>query len=181
MTRYRTRSVTPPPVAKNTAQARGHALSYFLDQNKIPVAAFAASIQRDRTYVHRIFRGEVDLADLDQTEASLIIQTLGVYDTDARELLGIPESAWSNWRTFRPPPFGEGQTTRETIPVHLKDHPLKGEASLPAGITLHVLPGDNDRPIQIVLLPDGRYYSTTPSMLEHIAGKHIGGLVSIDV
>lgn len=180
MSKYRSRHVEPPPTELNTALDRGHALSYFLDKMRIPVQDFAEVIGRDRTYLNRIFRGEVDLAEMNQTDAGLIITATGLTDRDAREMLGIPEDKAMNWRTFRPPPLGEGAPIDTPQLLELKQHSLAGEVSLPIGSTLHIVPRVIDDRLQVMEM-NNLIMVVSREMHDHMVGRHLGSLIGADL
>lgn len=174
--------VAPNPIL--TPQDRGQALQVWMNLQRIRQKDFLEKADMRRSTFARYISGETDLAAVEQPTADRLLRAMGISDTDAWELLGIPEDRRATFRSFRPYPLGHGtdrQHERIGLIMERLTQPLFGSLALPAGVTLFLESGTNNLPHQIYRLADGRLYAvgdggviTTPGAV------HLGGLATAD-
>lgn len=184
-TRFRKRNlvdkemqITPRPTSITSGADRGQALRNWLDVQRTPILGFAKAAGVSRATLNNYLTGTTDLAYIEQKRAAGIIESMGVTDWDAWEILGIPEDARETFRTFRPHPWGHGRALAQVQEIHLVE-PMLGELNLPAGALVRIDPSAADKPIQVLKLDDGRFYSVNALLLSRTSGEHLGGLVSV--
>lgn len=96
------------PSRRNDPRSRGIALTYILQERGISQSKFAAASNIQRQILNRYMVGAYDLQNMSQELVERLLTALGMSDVEARTYFGIPEDAWVRWRTFRPPPLGQG-------------------------------------------------------------------------
>lgn len=173
-----------PPSPIRTAQDRGQALQVWMNVQRIRQKDFLEKSGIKRSTFARYLSGESDLAAIDQATADRLLRAMGITDTDAWEILGIPEEHRATFRSFRPFPLGHGtdrQGERTGLIMERLTQPLFGSLALPSGVTLYLETGTNNLPHQIYRLADGRLFAvgdgggvTTPGAV------HLGGLATAD-
>ncbi len=126
------------PSRRDTAEARGVALQYWIQENRDPATGLpwtqmqlALSSGIGRPQLQRYLTGAYDLANSTQELVERLVGTMGMSDADARVFFGIPRESLVRWRTFRPPPLGHGMERARPASERFiaLSEPLKGEVA----------------------------------------------------
>ncbi|MCY1703572.1 helix-turn-helix domain-containing protein [Deinococcus sp. SL84] len=171
---------TPPPAVIENAEHRGHALRYWLHVQGFSQTQFQQRVGIGRTTLNRYLNGETDLAVIKSETADKLLRVMGIRDTDAWEILGIPSENRSTFRSTRPWPLGHGPSSQVMADTNLitLEHSLFGSLALPAGSQLEVTRGTNTCRHQIYRLENGMLYAVDPNTPVPPNGEHLGGLLA---
>ncbi|MFC3833449.1 helix-turn-helix domain-containing protein [Deinococcus rufus] len=180
--RKRPRAVRPAEIL--TAADRGLALKAWLQHHKIGISDFAINAGISRAGMSRYLSGKTDIAEIQQDTADRLLRAMGVSDEDAWALLGIPTTARSTFRSFRPYPLGHGSmpaaTEHGALSVRL-DAPLFGSVSLPVGAILRIELHNPRYEHQIYRLRDDRLFAVVSGTPMDASGAVLlGGLAGVD-
>jgi hypothetical protein len=165
-----------PPERISSAADRGYNFDVLIRRAGMNQTSFAAVVGLNRVSISRYVAGEPDLADVSQPIAEKLLTGLGMSDRKAREVLGIPESSWHTFRSFRDRPVDAGETKLQPLEL---DAPTAGTEIISSGATVMLDPHDMERGTQVIRLMDGRYYTGPVSLLASAQGQRLGRLRSV--
>lgn len=173
--------VRPKPIEHaqvTTDQERREMLLWLIDTHGGGVTAAARNSGISRVHLEQIISGMKNPLRMQQETIEKLLTVLNLPDTQAWELLGIPQADRKRWRTLRPPPMGHGDVIRSVTNIEL-DQPLAGDISIPAGYMISVDRNVANQGVIVARLA-GRYYATKPDAIPPSA-EVLGRLISIDM
>lgn len=161
-----------------TAAERGATLKHWIRKDrKLRISDFAQAADIHPATLARYFSGQTDIAGLAHEMANKLLIGMGISDSNAWELLDIPEVNQKSFRSFRPPPLGSGpdvyRTVHETLP-----EALFGETVLPAQTGIELEPENLTTGIQIIELLDGRFHAVQVQAMPQNVKRRLGRLVT---
>jgi hypothetical protein len=177
------------PTTRNTAQERGQALAYWIQENRDPTngrpwnqTSFALYTGIARPTLARYIEGAHDWANASQDMVERLLTGMNMPDLEARDYFGIPKKSWDTWRTFRPAPLGHGAAeapSEQQRVVELVDG-LKGEiaVSSTSGLSMIV-----DRTIKtglvVTRMGDSLWVMKQDSPTAALPGEVLGGFTRL--